>query len=197
MRPITNDPNGMIFIVSGKKTFDANNNGEIEEEEEKANLGEYYDVSELSDMQAGLNEPSVDREITYDKWGSWLSGYAPILDESGKSVGLVGVDFQAAIIQHQRRDVLNTMLIIDAIIFPLVLLMSYYLSRRLTRPFEILAFGLEQIVKKNFTYRLPLKSKGDDRIFEDLFNKIRSTFASKRGIDESSQRNKDGNDKIV
>ena len=171
LRP-TADPNWMTFVVSGLVTADNNENGIIEEDEEKAGLGEEYDVTEVPDMRAGLQAPSVDQNITYDKWGSWISGYAPLYNGAGVSVGLVGVDYQASIIKDQRNNVLNTLLILDSVIIPILLLISYFLSNRLTRPFEMLSYGLEQIAMKNFKYRLPFKSKGDDRNFEDLFGKI-------------------------
>ncbi len=184
LRP-TGDPNWMVFVASGRATEDLNDNGEIEEDEEKANLGEEYDVSELPDMRAGLVKPSVDREITYDKWGSWLSGYAPIVDSNGNSVGLVGIDYQASIISNQRAEVRNNLLILDSVLIPIMFIMAYFLSNRLTRPFEILSNGLEQIAKKNFKYRPPFRSKGDDRIFEDLFGKIRATFSSHKSYSKT------------
>ncbi len=40
----------------------------------------------------GFRIPSADREFTSDMWGTFLSGYAPIFDSDGNSVGLAGVD---------------------------------------------------------------------------------------------------------
>ncbi len=191
----TSNPDELMFVVSGRDTADYNNNGEIEEDEEKAYLGEYYDTTGSPDMRLGLTEPSVDQEITYDKWGAWISGYAPLINDSGKSIGLVGVDFEATVIQQQRKNTFNTLLILDAVFLPITILVSYYLGLKLTRPFKTLAVGLEQIAKGNLKYRLPFKSRGDDRIFEDLFNKIRANAAdAKKSYSDPEGIKKDSED---
>jgi sigma-B regulation protein RsbU (phosphoserine phosphatase) len=43
-------------------------------------------------MQEALQGPSADEEITVDQWGTWLSGYAPLFDDDGEVIGILGVD---------------------------------------------------------------------------------------------------------
>ena len=42
----------------------------------------------------GFTEPSVDEDFYTDKWGTFLSAYAPIRDSTGKVVGLLAVDMK-------------------------------------------------------------------------------------------------------
>jgi HD-GYP domain-containing protein (c-di-GMP phosphodiesterase class II) len=43
-------------------------------------------------------------ELTSDRWGTFLSAYAPILDKNGKVVAILGVDREAkSLIAHQRK----------------------------------------------------------------------------------------------
>lgn len=57
-----------------------------------SHIGDEYDVSQLPELRAGLLHPTADKKATHDRWGDWVSGYAPIRDKSGRSVGIVGVD---------------------------------------------------------------------------------------------------------
>lgn len=60
--------------------------------DEPALPGETYQQN-IPALLAGFNRPSVDREITTDKWGSFLSGYAPLHDANGDC--LIGIDMYA------------------------------------------------------------------------------------------------------
>lgn len=68
----TNKENIWMFIV-----YSGDNEGII------AYCGERYDVSKYPQMQKAFDQPSVDKEPTVDKWGVWLSGYAPIYNQQG------------------------------------------------------------------------------------------------------------------
>jgi two-component system phosphate regulon sensor histidine kinase PhoR len=57
--------------------------------------GEEYDVSNSLEIQQGFLAATADQEITEDKWGRWLSGYAPIKNSRGETVALLGVDITA------------------------------------------------------------------------------------------------------
>lgn len=83
MRP-SKDPNVWQFVV------DAEQNPEL-----LSHIGDEYDASELPALKEGLAGPSADRQVTEDKWGAWVSGYAPIKNGHGRAVGIVGVDMSA------------------------------------------------------------------------------------------------------
>lgn len=57
-------------------------------------IGEIYpDVT--PDLLMGFTQTSTGKDFVTDKWGTTLSGYAPIRDGRGKVVGLVGVDMDS------------------------------------------------------------------------------------------------------
>lgn len=56
---------------------------------------ERYDVSGIPQMQMAFDGPNVDDEFTEDKWGVWLSGYAPIYNSHAQAVAIVGLDVSA------------------------------------------------------------------------------------------------------
>jgi signal transduction histidine kinase len=59
-----------------------------------AAIGQVYGLTDR-ELLDGFSKPSFDRDFTTDEWGTVLSGYAPIRDSAGNSVGLVGVDMDS------------------------------------------------------------------------------------------------------
>lgn len=58
--------------------------------------GDKYDARQLPEMLNAYERPTADRKVATDAWGTFISGYAPIQDEFGKTIGILGVDTDAA-----------------------------------------------------------------------------------------------------
>ncbi len=65
--------------------------------------GDKYDARGIPEMLSGYNGPSADKKITTDKWGSVISGYAPIRDASGKAVAILCVDADAVSLEAMQK----------------------------------------------------------------------------------------------
>lgn len=97
----TDDPAIVTFIADADEfadpaTLDRNGNGAVDDDEVPARIGDPYDVSELDEFRNAFAAPSVDREITRDQWGSFISGYAPVRDEMGGTIAVIGLDMDAS-----------------------------------------------------------------------------------------------------
>ncbi len=169
LRP-TSTPHLMTFVVSGKETADQNGNGAIDDAELKANLGEEYDTADFPQLEEGLRQPSADDEITYDKWGAWLSGYAPVKNAEGVSVAVLGVDLSSSFINAQRNDVLGALALVDLAALPVFVLISWWFAQRMSRPFRILGQGMYNVSHGDSHHQLALKGRGADHAFIELFN---------------------------
>ena len=77
MRP---SPSGASFVVDADYGY----------ADDAARIGDPYPQN--PELMKGFVQPSADVSFTTDQWGSVLSGYAPIRDGTGATVGLVGVD---------------------------------------------------------------------------------------------------------
>lgn len=63
------------------------------DEEEPAELFEPYES--LEGMDPAFNgKVSADADFTYDEWGTFISGYAPIYNSKNRVVGIVGCDIK-------------------------------------------------------------------------------------------------------
>ena len=69
-----------------------------------AKPGEIYKQN-IPELIEGFTRVSVDSSITTDRWGSFMSGYAPIGD--GAAQYLIGLDMKADDVSNKLQDVLH------------------------------------------------------------------------------------------
>lgn len=189
LRP-TVTPHVYSFVVSGKDSVDANHNGTIDDDETKAMLGENYDATDQPYLEQGLHEPTYDRKITYDKWGAWISGYAPLRTPEGEVVGVLGVDYSASVITDQRSAVAQQMGIVALGLVPMSALAGFVLSRRTQRPFQRLARAMDRIVHGEPDYRIPHEGNHDDIAFAHFFNSTIDVIRDSLRSDANKQKKK-------
>lgn len=97
----TENPLQLMFVadadaLSSEEELDKNGNGGVDPEEEASQPGDLYDTSEAPALQEeAFLHPSTDPEITLDQWGPLISGYAPIRDQSGQVIAVLGIDMRA------------------------------------------------------------------------------------------------------
>jgi HAMP domain-containing protein len=62
----------------------------------KSHVGDICDAESCPDMGRALLTPTADSVPTKDRWGTWLSGFAPIRNGRGRAEAIVGVDLSVA-----------------------------------------------------------------------------------------------------
>ncbi len=157
----TEKENSWMFVLdSGDKR------GEI------AYCGERYDVSHIPEMQLAFNMPSVDKELNVDKWGIWLSGYAPIHNRQGEVVAIVGLDVSAESMRQMQLLLAKRFLgvLILGVVFSL--LMGWFVSRGITHPLRSLILGVKEVERGNFEKKVSVKSKDEIQELAAAFNKM-------------------------
>ncbi|MEJ5252139.1 MAG: response regulator [Chthonomonadetes bacterium] len=123
--------NGKVhFVLDAMEPGDADGDGV----EDKAYIGEVYEGATPEMLQALRDGVAIAENRFYtDRWGTYISGYAPIRNPSGQVVGIVGVDLHVdryqqhmAAIRRSARFVYGVVLLIDVLIGTVV----WKLSRR-------------------------------------------------------------------
>lgn len=85
-------------------------------EEDAASIGEVYEQGpNFKELMDGFEQNSADKEFTTDQWGVVLSGYSPIRDSLGNSVGLLGVDMDSKDVIARQQFIQNTIFYIIGI----------------------------------------------------------------------------------
>ena len=57
--------------------------------------GDAYPDTEIAAITTALKEPIASPDFHTNQWGTFISGYAPVKDSTGKVVGVLGVDTDA------------------------------------------------------------------------------------------------------
>ena len=137
-----------------------------------AHIHEEYDVAEFPEMRKGLYEPAADREINQDKWGWWLSGYAPIPDEKGEPFAVLGVDMTASMVNGLKDEILRLSLLFLGLgaIFSIVL--GRFAALTLTRPILSLHEGVSSIMKGKYGKQIDIKRNDELGDLIDTYNEM-------------------------
>lgn len=93
----TDDESMLQFIVDADSIDpfaekDLNGDGVIDDADGLNYPGQTYEVPEFSGFNDGFVDAGADKSPYKDQWGTFISGYAPIRDDAGNAVAIIGVD---------------------------------------------------------------------------------------------------------
>jgi diguanylate cyclase (GGDEF)-like protein len=135
-------------------------------------------------LMEGFVRPSVDREITSDRWGSFLSGYAPLA--AGKGHYLVGIDMNASEVQTKLREIRLAGLLSLALSLILAMIFSRFLSQNFNRRIVGLTDRLSTIAPD---HQVEPVGRGGDELSQlsDSFDQMAARIESGRREIEANQ----------
>ena len=171
------------FVVDASEEEDLNGNHMIDEDEMVADIGEEYHAAEDAPMMLeGFNVVCTDKDITTDKWGSFLSGYAPIYDKSGKSVGLIGIDVSSDKIVEIENKNHQRAIIIQLISFVAFLAAALIVANRLNRPLSMFKLSLDAAAHGDYSKQIDFKGYSEFRELADCLNQLLTELKEKESI---------------
>lgn len=162
-----------VLVATGKRDimrFVADD--ELTNEANMAGLREEYDISNFPQLRTAFGGPTADEKLTADKWGRWLSGYAPVCNKSGAPVAILGLDMRASDVEKLRRDILMDALTYLALGLALALMLGRLGAATITGPLSLLVRKVKELKEKN--YAAPITIKRSDELGEliDAFNEM-------------------------
>ena len=169
--PDSDTTKAVAFVIDAQEEeIDRNHNGVIDAEEKKALPGQTYPAGEAPQLFHGFEQSSADEKIIKDEWGWWLSGYAPIRDAQGRSVGLVGVDIAASHIQRLNESFIFHAIILLASTLVAFLAAGVLVALRMRRPIMALQNGFLKVAHGDLDVVVTVQSSDEFRILADTFN---------------------------
>ncbi len=111
-----------------------------------------------------------------DEHGSWISGYAPIVNGAGELRGILAVDYQVdRFLMALYEDVARTLLY-DLGFVLLGVALSFWLSRRISRPVERLSVAARSIMEEKYDFKLPVQSRDEIGQLTETFNSMAASL---------------------
>lgn len=132
---------------------------------------DYTDTSPT--MIDGLKVAGAETSLWKDAWGSWLSGYAPILNSKNEPVGAVGVDMCAAEVIELQQSIRRNMAIALAVSLIMLAGVVWVIATGVTRPVLALTRVADRIGSGD--YEQDFSSLHSSRV-QDEVDKLASVF---------------------
>jgi HAMP domain-containing protein len=117
-----------------------------------------------------------------DRFGTWITTYAPIVDANGQIIGALGVDIQASYVDEVTAEILQQGLIAFAITFAIIFILVYWLAGFLTRPIIGLAGAAKKIGEGDYDQEIKIENGN----YKDEIDTLTDVF--KVMIDKVAQR---------
>lgn len=177
----TQDANrGQFLVDADVLNFSAKQARGEKINEDISHFGLNYDISIFPIMQKALATHTlrVEEEFSADPHYNTrsLSAYAPIFDEQGKMLGILGVDLKdqdmAAALRQSKK--VSIILILSSLSFSIIL--SGFLGHQLTKGIRLLNQVVTRFALKQFEVRSPVISKDEVGNLSKSFNAMAQTI---------------------
>lgn len=145
-----NTDNKIVFVVDAE-----------ENEADRSKLGDVYDQSTelMEEVLTGISAVVAEKDFITDKWGTWLSCYAPIIAADGSIEGILSVDMSAQKVLAYERKYISTIFTVSLLISILVALIGLIVSNQISKPLTILEQDMERIQRFELDDTPPVASR--------------------------------------
>ena len=137
-------------------------------------LNELYDVTPYKQMQYAFSGSIADEKTREDRWGRWLSGYAPVYDRQGRAIAVVAVGMSADEVDQMRGGIRDLVIISFAIGLALAIIFGRIGAITITNPILALVRGIKNIEEGKYGTRIDLTSRDEIGKLIAGFNKMSS-----------------------
>nr|WP_321465316.1 diguanylate cyclase [uncultured Desulfobulbus sp.] len=163
-----------------------------DESEHQALPGQEY-TAVVPGLINGFTGVSVDEAITTDKWGAFLSGYAPL--KNGRGQYLVGMDMRADKVYSKYRGLRISGVCSLLASIALAFVFSRYLASRFTGPIDLAVERCTAIAKGRLDEQITQSTNDELDQLLKAFNEMSSALAQSEQVKQEAftalQRSKD------
>jgi methyl-accepting chemotaxis protein len=167
--------------VTNLYTFGEKENGSaffiVDASSDPAGFGEKYDM-EKAMAEAFKGNTTVEDKPSTDKWGTYISAFAPIKDSSGKVVAIVGADEDISIFINIEKILIRSGIVTAAIFIILSLIAVFIFSRKLQHNMKSIQLGLDAMGDGDLSGEIQVKSKDEIELIAKSINEFNKKISS-------------------
>jgi class 3 adenylate cyclase len=165
-----NDRGQYVFIVDAE-----------EKEKDRSRPGDIYE-DPTQFMEAAFLSPylvQVEDRFFSDKWGDWLTSYAPILHPDGRLAGVLGIDMSAEKVLEYERRYLLILFVVGMGIGSIVVYVSLKISQRICHPLLLLEEDMVRMQRFDISEDIHVNSRITEIInMENAINNMKNGLRS-------------------
>ncbi len=167
------DPNYVRFVTNADR------------ERTPVGCGERYDIRNNPQVRMGFRKSYTDLQAQTDRWGTWVSSFAPVKTRSGEIVGIIGVDIAQQTVIQIREEFFSRFLISIGACLVFSLVVGLLSSIWLTRPIRRVVKGMETVGGGDLEHKLERFAETEFDRISKIFNKM--TGSLKRMMSELAE----------
>ena len=172
----TEEPTKLRFFVDYAK------------EEGYGKPGEIYMAGDVPVMLKGFEGPIVEDEPVIDKFGLSISGYAPLIDNDGKAIAVLGVDVLADRLNVLKHQVLLMTLAVFGGAAVLVAVLSYFVGRSIRAPLNTMIQATLAIAQGEYDTKVGFIRKDEFGVLGDCFESMAHELKERQLIKDTFGR---------
>lgn len=134
--------------------------------------GERYDIRDDPKVKIGFQKAYADLKAHTDRWGTWVTAFAPVKTRSGETVGTLGVDVAQQTVVQIRQEFFSLFLISVGACLGFSLLLGLLSSFWLIRPIRRVVRGMETIGGGDLEHELERFTETEFDRMSGIFNKM-------------------------
>ncbi|MBI38257.1 MAG: hypothetical protein CMF59_01560 [Leptospiraceae bacterium] len=162
--PVRHSPDHRILKFLADADYDT--------EGEENPIGNLYGVKQKSFIKAFAGQPAAEKDFVADRWGTWLSAAVPIKDDSGSTVAILGLDYDASGEVNKVNELFYICIFSVVAALILSLIFSYILASLMSRPIAKLQDGALRVKDRDYETRVDVKTNDELGVLADTFNNM-------------------------
>lgn len=100
-------------------------------------------------------------DIYTDQYGTWLTTFVPVMNESGEVIAFFGIDLDASMANKGKIDLLVQSTIVLVISLLIIIIFQFLVVRKTLEPLKMLFDAIDQVSKGNLSVELVTKGKDE------------------------------------
>ncbi|HZK84955.1 MAG TPA: ATP-binding protein [Desulfosporosinus sp.] len=162
-------------------------------------IGDNYAVIDQEVIKNAYNAPIADNDFETDQWGTFLSGFAPIKNSKGQTIGIVCVNMTAKNIIKQEIGLVVWALFLFVFGLGLMIHTTYSAIKKSTKPLDEIVFSIRewQLENKDLQKKSSIQTGDEFEVLGKIVDYASDLFfKEKRMLEEDLEKSKMERDKI-
>ena len=158
------DPNYVRFVTNADR------------ERTPVGCGERYDIRSQPEIRLGFHNAYADLIPKTDRWGTWVSAFAPVRTRSGQTVAVLGVDIAQQTVVKIRWEFFSLFLASIGACLGFSFVIGLLSSIWLTKPIRRVVKGMETVSGGDIEHKLERFSEHEFDRMAGIFNKMTASL---------------------